>query len=66
MKSGTIIGKTDELGFHPVEDEVHIHNLHATILHQLGFDHTKLVVKHKGLDYRLTGVEGKVLENLIA
>lgn len=66
IKSGTIIGKTDELGFHPVEDEVHIHNLHATILHQLGFDHTKLVVKHKGLDYRLTGVEGKVLENLIA
>ena len=66
MKSGTIIGKTDELGFHPVEDEVHIHNLHATILHQLGFDHTKLVVKHKGLDYRLTGVEGNVLENLIA
>ncbi|QDT44008.1 hypothetical protein Pan241w_41120 [Gimesia alba] len=66
VKAGTVIGKTDELGFHPVEDEVHIHNLHATILHLLGFDHTRLIVKHKGLDYRLTGVEGKVLENLIA
>ncbi|MCA9014895.1 MAG: DUF1501 domain-containing protein [Planctomycetaceae bacterium] len=66
VKAGTIIGKTDELGFYPVQDEVHIHNLHATILHLLGFDHTRLNVKHKGLDYRLTGVEGKVLEHLIA
>jgi hypothetical protein len=66
VKAGTVIGKTDELGFYPVEQPVHLHNLHATILHLLGFDHTKLVVKHKGLDYRLTGVDGEVLDMLLA
>jgi Protein of unknown function (DUF1501) len=65
FKPGLIYGKTDELGFNITENPVHVHDLHATILHTLGFDHTKLVFKHKGLDYRLTGVEGKVIKDLL-
>lgn len=66
FKPGLIYGKTDELGFNINENPVHVHDLHATILHTLGFDHTRLVVKHKGLDYRLTGVEGHVINDLLS
>ncbi len=57
VKPGITIGKTDELGFHPVERPVHVHDVQATILHQLGLDHEHLTFRNRGLDFRLTGVE---------
>ncbi|MBL9134066.1 MAG: DUF1501 domain-containing protein [Verrucomicrobiaceae bacterium] len=57
FKPGTIYGITDEFGFGPVENPVHVHDIHATILHQLGLDHQKLSVRSQGLDFRLTGVD---------
>ena len=65
FKSGITIGKTDELGFHIVEDKVHVHDLHATVLHLLGFDHTKLTYRFQGRDFRLTDVEGELVEKLL-
>jgi len=66
MKGGTVVGKTDELGFSVVEDKVHVHDLQATILNRLGFDHTKLTYKYMGRDFRLTDVEGHVVEKMLA
>lgn len=66
IKGGVNHGKTDELGFNAVEDKVHIHDLNATILHQLGFDHTKLTTRFQGRDYRLTDVHGHVVRQLLA
>ncbi len=66
VKPGITIGQTDELGFHIVEDRVHVHDLHATILHLLGFDHTKLTYKFQGREFRLTDVEGELVQKLIA
>lgn len=66
VKPGVTLGKTDELGFNVVEDKVHVHDLHATILHLLGFDHTKLTYRFQGRDFRLTDVHGKVVEKLPA
>ena len=57
IKAGVQLGKTDELGFHPVEHPVHVHDIQATILNRLGIDHTKLSFRFRGLDFRLTGVE---------
>ncbi len=57
IRAGQTIGKTDELGFHVVEDPVHVHDLQATILHCLGIDHRRLTFRHRGLNFRLTGVE---------
>jgi len=57
IKPGISLGKTDELGFHVVEDKVHVHDLQATILHCLGIDHERLSFRLRGLDFRLTGVE---------
>ena len=57
FKPGYTFGKTDEFGFGPVENSVHVRDVHATILHQLGLDHKRLSVRHQGLDFRLTGVE---------
>src|SRR5213593_1026968 len=65
IKPGITIGETDELGFHVVQDKVHVHDLHATILHLLGFDHTKLTFRFQGRDFRLTDVEGEVVEKLL-
>jgi uncharacterized protein (DUF1501 family) len=65
MKGGTVVGKTDELGFNVVEDKVHVHDLQATILNRLGFDHTKLTYKYMGRDFRLTDVEGHVVEKML-
>jgi hypothetical protein len=65
MKGGTIVGKTDELGFNVVEDKVHVHDLQATILNRLGFDHTKLTYRYMGPDFRLTDVEGRVVEKML-
>ena len=66
VKSGVTVGETDELGFGPVEDRVHIHDMQATILHLLGLDHTKLTFRFQGRDFRLTDVEGKVVHKLLA
>jgi hypothetical protein len=66
VKAGIQHGKTDELGFNAVEDKVHVHDLHATILHLLGFDHTKLTYRAQGRDFRLTDVHGNVVEKILA
>jgi hypothetical protein len=66
FKPGITLGQTDDLGFNIVEDPVQVHDLHATILHQLGFDHTKLTYRFSGRDYRLTDVHGVVVDKLLA
>lgn len=65
IKGGQVIGKTDDLGFNIVEDKVHTHDLQATILHTLGFDHTKLTYRHMGRDFRLTDVAGNVVKSML-
>ena len=66
VKGGFTHGKTDEFGLNGVEGRVHIHDFHATILHLLGFDHTKLTYFHNGRDERLTDVKGNVVEEILA
>jgi len=66
MKPGMTLGQSDEFGFNVTEDPVHVHDLHATLLHLLGFEHTKLSVKFQGLDMRLTGVAGELVKKLLA
>ena len=66
VKPGISHGKTDDLGFHPTEDGVHIHDVQATILHCLGLDHEKLTYRHAGRDFRLTDVFGKVIKEVLA
>jgi hypothetical protein len=66
VKPGVTLGKTDDLGFNAVEDRVHVHDLHATLLHLLGFDHTRLTYKFQGRAFRLTDVHGKVVSKLLA
>jgi Protein of unknown function (DUF1501) len=66
VKPGLTYGATDELGFHVAENPVHIHDLQATILHLLGFDHEKLTFRHAGRDFRLTDVHGHVVKDLLA
>jgi Protein of unknown function (DUF1501) len=66
VKPGYVHGKTDEAGFAAVEGKVHVHDLHATMLHLLGFDHEKLTYRYAGRDFRLTDVHGKVVSELLA
>lgn len=66
VKPGITIGKSDDLGFNVIEDRVHVHDLHATLLHLLGFDHTKLTYRFQGRDFRLTDVAGEVATKLLA
>jgi len=66
IKSGYTHGQTDELGFNVAADPVHVHDLHATLLHLLGFDHTRLTYRFQGRDYRLTDVHGRVVKDLLA
>jgi len=66
IKPGITIGETDEFGFHVVKDKVHVHDFHATLLHLLGFDHTKLTYRFQGRDFRLTDVEGELVEKILA
>jgi hypothetical protein len=66
VKRGLTIGETDEFGFAPVADPVHVHDLHATILHLLGLDHTKLTFRFQGRDFRLTDVRGELVTKLLA
>ena len=66
VKPGLALGKTDEIGYYGVDDVVHVHDLHATILHLLGLDHLKLTYRVQGRDFRLTDVAGKVVEKMLA
>jgi hypothetical protein len=66
VKPGITLGETDEFGFNAVKDRVHVHDLHATILHLLGFDHTRLTYRFQGRDFRLTDVAGQVVDKLLA
>ncbi len=66
VRPGISFGETDEFGHHAVRDKVHMHDLHATILHQLGMDHTRLTYRYAGRDFRLTDVHGHVVRELIA
>jgi hypothetical protein len=66
IRAGMSYGATDDLGFHVVENPVHVHDLQATILHCLGFDHEKLTYHHAGRDFRLTDVHGHVVRNILA
>ncbi len=66
IKGGQVIGKTDEIGWNVVEDPVHVHDLHATILHLFGFDHTKLTYRFQGRDFRLTDIGGRVITKMLA
>jgi hypothetical protein len=60
------VGETDEFGFGAITAEHHVHDLHATILHQLGIDHEHLTFRFQGRDFRLTDVEGKVIKEMLA
>jgi Protein of unknown function (DUF1501) len=66
IRAGINLGSTDELGFAPAEDRVHVHDLHATILHLLGLDHKKLTFRLQGRDFRLTDVHGEIVQKLLA
>jgi hypothetical protein len=66
MKPGTVVGETDDYGYNIVSDPIHIHDLHATLLHCLGFDHERLTYRYQGRDFRLTDVHGRVMQNLLA
>ena len=66
FKGGTVYGATDEFGFKAVENPVHPHDLQATILNQMGIDHTKLTYRYSGRDFRLTDVDGRVIREILA
>jgi hypothetical protein len=66
VKNGLVHGKTDDYGYYAVEDKVHVHDLHASILHLLGLDHTKLTYRYAGRDFRLTDVYGEVVKGILA
>jgi hypothetical protein len=66
VKGGIAHGATDDYGYDVAEDLVHVHDLHATILHLLGFDHTQLTFRHAGRDFRLTDVHGRVVKEILA
>jgi len=66
MKPGTVVGETDDYGYNIVADPIHIHDLHATLLHCLGFDHERLTYRYQGRDFRLTDVHGKVIQKLLS
>ena len=66
MKGGLTYGETDDFGFRPVAGKVHLHDLHATILHLLGLDHERLTYRHNGRNYRLTDVFGTVVKEILA
>lgn len=66
VKAGYVHGETDELGFNIVREPVHVHDLNATLLHLLGFDHTRLTHRFQGRDHRLTDVHGHVVDGILA
>src|SRR5439155_8017847 len=66
VRGGTVVGATDEFGYRAVENPVHVHDLHATMLHLMGFDHEKLTYRYAGRDFRLTDVAGNVVKEILA
>jgi hypothetical protein len=66
VKPGVTVGETDEIGYNPAADPVSVHDLHATVLHLMGIDHTRLTYKFQGREFRLTDVEGVVVKKLLA
>ena len=66
IRPGFTLGATDDLGYFPVQDRVHVHDLQATVLHLMGLDHLKLTYRFQGRDFRLTDVGGDVIHSLIA
>jgi hypothetical protein len=66
IKPGTVYGSTDEFGFKAEQNPVHIHDLHATVLHLMGLDHTRLTYRYSGRDFRLTDVAGTVVNGILA
>jgi uncharacterized protein (DUF1501 family) len=66
IQGGQVVGKTHDLGLNVAEDKVHVHDLQATLLHCLGFDHTRLTYRHMGRDFRLTDVAGQVVKKLLS
>ena len=66
VKQGHIFGATDEMGFGAIENRVHVHDLHATILHLLGLDHKRLTYRSQGRDFRLTDVHGELVNGILA
>jgi hypothetical protein len=66
VKSGLSYGATDDYGYYSIENKVHFHDLHATILHLLGLDHKRLTYRHAGRDFRLTDVYGEVVRDILA
>ena len=66
VRGGMIHGATDEYGWHAIQDVVHVHDLHATILHLMGIDHERLTYHHGGRDYRLTDVYGNIVREIIS
>ena len=66
MRGGTAYGATDDFGFRAVENRTSVHDLHATLLHLLGFDHERLTYRHAGRDFRLTDVSGEVISGVLA
>lgn len=66
VRGGIAYGATDDFGFKAVEKPVHVHDLHATILHLMGFDHTKLTYRYSGRDFRLTDVQGNVIHDILS
>jgi uncharacterized protein (DUF1501 family) len=66
VKPGVMFGATDDLGFHPAENAVHVHDVQATMLHCLGLDHERLTFRHAGRDFRLTDVHGRVVREVLA
>jgi uncharacterized protein DUF1501 len=66
VKKGIIHGATDEFGWHAIQDKVHVHDLHATILHLLGLDHKRLTYRYSGRDFRLTDVAGNVIKEILS
>ena len=66
VKGGITYGATDEFGMNAVEDRVHVHDLHATILHLMGIDHERLTYRYSGRDFRLTDVHGTVVDDILA
>jgi uncharacterized protein (DUF1501 family) len=66
IKPGTTYGSTDDFGYNVAENGVHVHDLHATMLHQLGVDHERLTYRFQGRDFRLTDIHGKVVKGILA
>jgi hypothetical protein len=66
VRGGMVFGATDDFGFKAVENRVHVHDFHATMLHLMGLDHEKLTYRYSGRDYRLTDVHGRVVKEILA